>query len=151
MTEEKLGKAPPTHKRFKRNVFAFKKDFTGSLAKWLVSQSPYVVPENLSECVQKFDEAIEREFSFDNLSMCEISLSILTHKISELLQSIPEIAALNEPKSGHNSNIFVSRYDSGPGNPDDDFIDIVAVAQNITCDFAERADAEAYLDVRYKG
>ena len=37
------------HERFKRMVWVFKEDFTGALAKWLVKQSPYPVPDNLEK------------------------------------------------------------------------------------------------------
>jgi len=134
------------HNRFNREVYAFPDDFTGALAKWLVKQSPYPVPDNLPVCIEKFHLAVIEAFNFDTGGMAKIELGGLTSQVNELLESIPEIAALNEPKTGHNEHIFVSRYHDGPSNPDDDFIDIMAVAQNITCEFADREDAQAYLD-----
>lgn len=47
-----------THDRFNRKAWAFKHDFNGALAKWLVKQSPYVVPDGLSICIEKFDKII---------------------------------------------------------------------------------------------
>jgi len=134
------------HDRFHRKVWAFKSDFTGALAKWLVKQSPYVVPDNLSLCLEEFHARLDEIAVFDTAGMAEIGLLDLNKNVNEILESIPVIMALNEPKSGHNENVFVSRYHDGPSNPDDDFIDIMAVAQNITCEFAERADAELWLD-----
>lgn len=124
------------HNRFNRKVWAFKKDFTGSLAKWLVKQSPYVCPKGLEMCIEKFDTAIEACFAFDTAGMCQTELNSLTPVLYGLLEDIPEVMALNVPKSERR----------GIEDPDTDFIDIMAVAQNITCEFADREDAQAYLD-----
>ncbi len=134
------------HERFDRTVYASVSDFTGALAKWLVKQSPYTVPINLSACVEKFDKKVRKVFSFDKNDITQIALLGLTETVYSVLEKIPEIASLNIPLSGHTGNIFVSRVSSGPENPDDNFIDIMAVAQNITCEFAQREDAEAWLD-----
>ncbi len=135
------------HDRFKIKVWAFKKDFTGSLAKWLVKQSPYVVPENLSECIVEFDRKIADVIKFDGDEMAEIDLSDLVAKIEPLLWDIPQIANLNKAKDSTTPDIiFTSRYEGKPKNPDRDFIDITAVAQNIVCDFAEREESEKLLE-----
>ena len=135
-----------SHNRFHRVVWAFKNDFTGSLARWLVKQSPYVVPDKLSVCIEKFDKLIDSEFEFDINGMVEVNLIGLGEKLSLLLETIPEVMALNERKNGDTSPKFVSRY-SNETDPDDDFIDIGAVARNIVCDFADAKDAQAYLDL----
>ncbi|OEU65362.1 MAG: hypothetical protein BA863_01805 [Desulfovibrio sp. S3730MH75] len=134
------------HERFCRKVWAFDHDFTGALAKWLVIQSPYIVPENLTICIEKFREEIISIFLFNDAGMVEISLEDLTQRINSILEKIPEIMSLNERKNGREGSGFCSRRDSGQKDPDDDFIDIMAVAQNITCAFAERADAECWLN-----
>ncbi|MDH5548057.1 MAG: hypothetical protein OEZ43_20965 [Gammaproteobacteria bacterium] len=134
------------HSRFKRKVWAFRSDFTGSLAKWLVKQSPYTVPDNLATCIEKFDKLASDTFGFDCNEMIEIELIGLTKTIYQLLEQIPEVMALNERKNGREGLGVVSRFGSDAINPDDDFIDILAVAQNITCDFATDADCRAYLD-----
>ena len=134
------------HERFNRTVCAAVSDFTGALAKWLVKQSPYTVPDDLSICIEKFDVEIRKVFEFDGNDIVSVDLGGLTSRVNKILEAIPEIAKLNEPKTGHTNNIFVSRFDAGPENPDDNFIDIMAVAQNITCEFAQREDAEAWMD-----
>jgi len=135
-----------THKRFNRKVWACKKDFLGALAKWLVKQSPYIVPENLSLCIKGFSTKLSTTFVFDKNGMVEISLNSLTEKVYKLLEGVPEIMLLNERKNKREGHGFTDRYSSKP-DPDDDFIDIMAVAQNITCEFATDADAEAYLEM----
>lgn len=143
--EIKVVEFTKTHERFNRKVWAFKNDFTGALAKWLVKQSPYTVPDNLSECISEFDIKVGTAFDFDTAGMAEIELGGLTDGVYAILESIPVISELNVPKSGHDNHVFVSAR-SARINPDDDFIDIMAVAQNITCEFADRVDAESWLD-----
>lgn len=133
------------HSRFNREVYLFKKDFTSALAKCLVSQSPYTVPDNLSECIIKFEKQVEDAFAFDSIGMVKISLIGLTSVINTLLENVPEIMELNRPKNGGTKSLFVSAYREET-HPDNDFIDIMAVAQNIVVEFAEREDAQAYLD-----
>ena len=134
-----------THERFQRKVWAFPSDLTGALAKWLVKQSPYTVPDNLQTCLEKFEALVKATFAFNSNKMIEIDLSSLTKQIEPLLEQIPEVMALNNRKNKREGNAYVSRC-SPEIDPDDDFICIGAVAQNITCEFAERADAESYLD-----
>jgi len=135
-----------SHPRFKRNVWIFRSDLVGSLAKWLAIQSPYPVPDNLSTCLSGFHDKLETFEKWDGNGMAEVDLSTLTERVYPVLESIPEVMALNEKKSGRPGHVFVSRHHDGPGDPDDDFIDIMAVAQNIACDFADSADAQAHLD-----
>ena len=131
------------HKRFDRMEWVFKKDFTGALAKCLVKQSPYPVPGNLEKILADFHERIPYDFNEDG--MANVSLATMTETINKVLESMPDVMALNERKNGKEGWGFSSRFSKKP-DPDDDFIDIMAVAQNITCEFAERADAECWLD-----
>lgn len=134
-----------THERFNRKVWAFKHDFTGALAKWLVKQSPYVVPENLTKILEEFHSKLDNLGEFDAAGMLEIDLSTLTDRVDAILLTIPSVMSLNERRNKRQGMGFSSRY-SFNHDPDDDFICIRAVAQNITCEFATNADADAYLD-----
>ena len=137
-----MSNMPP---RFNRKVWALRTDFTGSLSKWLVRLSPYTVPNNLSTCIEKFDEELSTAFQFDINGMVEIELNSLTKTINKLIENVPEIMALNERKNGREGMELTSRY-SVKSDPDDDFIDTYALARNITVDFAEKADAECWLE-----
>jgi len=132
------------HKRFNRTVWVFKKDFTGALAKWLVKLSPYNVPDNLEKIIREFHNRIP--YKFDKIGMTEVNLLHMTEAIYDALKSMPDVMALNERKNGRDGNGFTSRYHIEP-DPDDDFIDIMALAQNITCEFADKADANDYLNL----
>jgi len=128
------------HKRFDRMVWVFRDDFTSALAKCLVSQSPYPVPDNLERILTDFYNRVP--YDFDENGMAKVSLKTMTCCINEVLEKMPDVMALNERKNG-NKRIGISCRFS---DPDDDFIDIMAVAQNMTCVFAEREDAQCWLD-----
>ena len=93
---------------------------------------------------------LDRIAKFDNNGMAEVELSGLTKKVDVILESIPVIMALNERKNKREGHAFTSQYQGRPKDPDDDFIGIMAVAQNITCEFAERADSQCWLDQNQK-
>lgn len=131
------------HERFDRMVWAFKEDFTGALAKWLVKQSPYTVPDKLQNILTVFHERIP--YDFDQNGMARVSLATMTENINNVLELIPDMIALNKRKNGREGMGFSSRFSEDP-EPDDNFIDILAVAQNITCEFAEHEDAQCWLD-----
>tara|TARA_R110000772_G_scaffold36387_2_gene87065 strand:- start:559 stop:1053 length:495 start_codon:yes stop_codon:yes gene_type:complete len=144
----KLPRDPAkVHERFHREVWTFVSDFDAALAKALVRCSPYTVPDNLATCIEKFHDLIKEEFTWDENKMCKVGLLNLTDTVFKILEKIPEIVQLNERKNGKEGMGFSSRYGGEP-DPDNDFIDIMAVAQNITCDFAEREDAQAFLDIK---
>jgi hypothetical protein len=93
---------------------------------WAVRQSPYVVPGNLDEALRTFHDRLP----CDDLDMLKVSQDQLFNTVYKLACEIPEIAAWNEPKSGHGQTlVFSSRYDQP--SPDDDIIDLSALANNV--------------------
>jgi hypothetical protein len=129
------------HERFNRIVLASKKDFTGALAKWLVKQSPYTVPKHLDVIIEKFDKELEKTFHFSELGFTNLDLSKSTLIFNSILEKIEEMNILNTPVNGNIDHLVISMC-TGDINPDDDFIDILAVAQNITVEFATEADSD---------
>ena len=109
--------------RYNRMKWIFKKEFTAVLAKCLVEQSPYPVPDNLEKILTDFHKRIP--YDFDKNEMAKVSLSTMTETIYNVLESMPDVMALN------------------------DFIDIMAVAQNITREFADKADAQCWLNLKF--
>lgn len=135
-TIKKLAENP-----FQLEAWCFVSDFTGALAKWLVKQSPYPVPANLTECIEQFHEIISNLYEWDKNGMCLIDIEKVTAKMEVVLWAIPEVARLNLPKVGERGHKFTSRFDPFNQSPDTDFIDIYALARNIAC---ELRDAEHY-------
>jgi len=137
------------HQRFLRAVFASRDELTGALAKWLVIQSPYVVPDKLAVCLAKFHHSLLElpEFAESDLPFAVLDLRDLAERLDPLLCGIEEIKELSRRKNGRTGPAFTfSDTVTGRTEPDDDFIDICAVAQNIACEFAMREDAEAWLN-----
>ena len=132
-----------THERFNRMVWISKKDLTGGLAKWLVILSPYTVPEKLSEIITEFGENVP--YAFDTGRLACVSLATMCDAIYKVFEKIPNLMALNERKNGRQGVSITTRYSAKP-EPVDDFIDIMALAQNVVCEFADREDAREWLN-----
>jgi len=115
-----------THYR-DREYWFMRSDFLGAFSYWVVAQSPYDTPDiskalgAFSEYVAKsIDTGIPKSFSYDEL---------LSFVNEDVFESIPEIEALNHRKNGRDGMGFCSRFDQP--SPDDDFIDLGALARNI--------------------
>jgi hypothetical protein len=138
------------HNRFDRDVWAFKRDFVGALAKWLVMQSPYPVPNKLEKILMEFNRRLDNYAKFDTAGMALINLRTVAQDMEKILNDMPDVVALNEPHNPSDKQFFFTDRYSADRHPDDDFIDITAVGQNIAVEFAQREDAECWLD-RMKG
>lgn len=104
----------------------------GAIAKWGIRQSPYHKPDNLEVVLDKVHQNTGEFFEKADLGFIgftdENSVREFVH---EALKEIPEWLAWNDRKNGNDAPMkFTSRYDT-KGNPDDDFIDLDAMIQNI--------------------
>jgi len=113
----------------------FLQDIAGKFAEWAVRQSPYDVPDNLDVAVQKlcdwFRPGATSSMGFENL---KVNQHELEKDLLKAFETIPEISAWNERKDENQSPFgFTSAYD-GPGDPDNDFIDLYALARNVAHD-----------------
>lgn len=137
------------HPRFDRQVFITRNDCIAGMAECLVRLSPYNYPDNLSGCLDEFSLVLAKALHWsDERGMKYIkkfSLRESTRFFESLINKCPSIVVLNNRKNGGEGNQFVDRY-SGSGDPDNSFIDLTALAQNMTCHFADKADAEAFLE-----
>lgn len=94
---------------------------------WAVRQSPYRCPENLEKVLTAVQERFEPnvEFGFREIG------SELRGYLREVFRGVPEYMAWNDRKNGNKAPFhFSSRYE-GPGDPDDDFIDLDALEMNV--------------------
>jgi len=102
-------------------------DLLGAFAYWVVAQSPYDTPD-ISKALTAFGDYIGETIKDDGVK--RFSYDELSQFISEdVFESIPEIEILNHRKNGRDGMGFCSRYDKP--SPDDDFIDLGALARNI--------------------
>ncbi len=127
-------------------------ELSGELAKWAVQQSPYTVPDNLAEAVTAFDAAWPYDEELPSFRCLKWpSYEALRVELERVYETIPEIEGWNHRKNGRDGMGFSSRYDQP--EPDDDFIDLGALANNVArsvwadaCDFA---DFNADFDKRH--
>lgn len=116
-------------------------DVLGELAGWAVRQSPYTVPDKLAEAVTAFCAAWPRaeHAQFDGVVD-------LDYTIKTTFRRVPEIMAWNERKNGRDGPGFVTRYSKQP-DPDDDFIDLDALARNMAMSlWHDAADEKQFND-----
>jgi len=106
----------------------------GAAAMWAVRLSPYTVPDNLEVVLRAFRERLDAFPIFRTPGYRgfggTVTLPTLQRVLKELLLTIPDCAAWNERKNRRDGPGFVSAF-SDPPAPDDDFIDLDALVQNI--------------------
>jgi hypothetical protein len=107
-----------------RQFTTSRKTVLGALASWAVQQSPYVVPNHLTEALQEFDRALSSDEYF------ETSCKALHEVVRGTFEGCPSILAWNNPRKGSHTIVFSSRYDTP--HPDYDFIDLDALARNVS-------------------
>lgn len=104
----------------------------GAVAKWSIRQSPYSFPENLLEVLDAFGVSLSPDFHDEPLGFKEFKDETeLRDYIYSKLSTIDAYWKWNESKNPSDAPFkFTSRYDTGE-NPDDDFIDLDALEQNV--------------------
>jgi hypothetical protein len=116
------------------------KSLRGHVARWAVQQSPYETgPEGLDKALAEVTKRFYASPLLERLAppyhhtpfiQLQPRRSVLHPWLEALLFDIPEVAAWNVRKNGREGAGFADAY-SGPGNPDDSFIDLYALVQNI--------------------
>ena len=107
-------------------------DILGAFAMWAVRQSPYRCPDSLNEAIDILEMVLINQIEFDNepLAFKELSCDEIRKHLETAFEKVSAIMNWNEKKSGAPGYVFVSRV-GGPKNPDDDIIDLGAMARNI--------------------
>lgn len=114
----------------------------GELASQAIQQSPYDMPAGLVEAILDFRAAWPH--SADYMPAMKMlkwrSYSDLKTALERIFQDTPSIRKWNDRKNGRDGIGFSSRYEQP--EPDDDFIDLGALANNVArevwkdaCDF----------------
>jgi hypothetical protein len=120
------SKSYPTLNCF-TNILVTKSDVLGFLARWAVQQSPFVVPYKLDSALEQF--SANWRFG-DYATFCDIHT--LQLRIYKDMTAISEIVMWNSRKNGKTGMGLSSRFDTP--SPDDDFVDLHALARNIAMD-----------------
>jgi len=109
----------------KNKVFVTPKHLAGIFAMYAVRQSPYLVPDNLSDAIFEFMAGFD----------CTQTLLEWEHPleccqtVKDSIMKSPLCVAWNNRKNGREGMGFTSRFDQP--HPDDDFIDLDALQMNI--------------------
>lgn len=136
------------------SIFVCSKELVGQVAHWAVRQSPYAVPVGLEAALAAFAKAIDPEFiicrSSDNTGWRYFSgQREIEDFLRRTLFPIPEVAAWNERRNGRQGMGFSSRYDSPA--PDDDFVDLDALAMNVGRCIEQEAVRDTVIDQQIVG
>ena len=109
----------------------FLKDILSYVAMWAVRQSPYDQPENLAEALAGLKFALLKLLpGFADNPLMQLSGKEIEDALLAAFADVPQIQAWNRPRSGHSAPfVLSSRYDQP--HPDDDFIDLHALARNV--------------------
>lgn len=112
-----------------KKFYVAKKDIVSGIAKWGILQSPYNLPDNLEVVINKFTTLLTPLFPnhFIQISYEDIQSIVLFEGAK-----IPEFVEWNNRKNGRDGTGFVTAV-SKP-DPDDDFIDLHALARNVAND-----------------
>lgn len=142
-----------THPRFQRQVLMSRQDCISAMAECLVRLSPYDFPETLVECITEWVNRIDTEFEWvpmlEFIHIKGFDLQKSTVLFEKLIMECPAIVKLNDRKNGNQEPYaFTDRY-SPAEDPDNSFIDLTALAQNMTCHFASKADVDEFLDQKH--
>lgn len=120
---------------YSKEIWIFKSDILGTVAKWCIRQSPYDFPENLLIILATLSGIIGNQFENGTVGMIKYDGTTLIRDLKMWLEQIPEFTALNDRKNGNRALYkAVTRYDGKVGDPDDDFIDLDALYRNVTND-----------------
>jgi hypothetical protein len=152
---EAIEALAPTHIRLaddpewssSKDLWLFTHNIVGYFAQWAIRQSPYSVPDKLEEVLEQV-HLVFKPFESKNGMFC-MSLCEINRLLHEYILPLPQTMAWNEPKNGSTESIqFSSRYTKR--DPDDEFIDLHALAHNV-CVSIRNERRESYLfDVEFE-
>lgn len=136
------------------------KECCGIFASWAIRQSPYVVPQQLPQAIEYFNDHLIQMFApyIDSIgsgwiciphdSEVEIDNRVIYRRLYEIFQSskFKQCNIWNEPVNQDRKLRNHRRFVLGEEHPDDDFIDLSALARNISQDMWR----EGNISVKYK-
>ena len=104
-----------------------KSNVVGQFARCATNQSPYIVPDKLADGIREFGAAIGHTSEYD---FVDTTCSALEDIVCKAISMCTTVMEWNVPKSGKSYEcVFVAR--NCTPNPDDDIIDVHALARNV--------------------
>lgn len=120
----------------------------GYIAMWAVRQSPYHCPDDLDVVIKTF--RCRCQHWFDQHDMAQFDRMGLLRLLQTFLMDIPEFEKWNERKNGNKAPYqFISAHTPLP-DPDDDFIDLGALAGNVVRDVMRECERDNDFDRRFE-
>jgi hypothetical protein len=124
----------------------------GYFALWAIRQSPYDMPRKLTEACEELTFYLKEEvldFTVDDLPWFRCIHDRIEKMLLKVFDKSTWVMDWNEPiNATHRPDLYARRYDHGlPLDPDNDFIDLHALARNISHSLI----AEALLNEDHKG
>lgn len=117
------------------------------LARWATALSPYTAPDNLVVALRAFEHFLESQMVGHSVGMYfrRWTIGELRDLLNRAFETIPEIERWNHSKNDTGQSfIVVTRY-GGPA-PDDDFIDLGALAHNVCYSAARSVILDADIE-----
>jgi len=102
----------------------------GAFAMWAVRQSPYAKPEGLGNACLALRDFFAHGWNIDNQGFLTYTGEILQKRLENFFKEEESIRCWNDRKNERDGPAFCSRYDTP--DPDNSFIDLDALARNIT-------------------
>ena len=114
----------------KIELHLIKPELLGTLASWLIQQSPYDCP-NITKAVKAYDKFLSVKFDTVD-AVKKFTYKELSDYISEeVFESIPEIEIFNHSKKGDDIGFIRSSSRYHKTKADYDFIDLSALSRNV--------------------
>jgi hypothetical protein len=123
------------------DISFFPSDVSAAFAKWAVKQSPFCTPQNLTNAIEYVQEHaetwVEREdFQAPQIRLVRLNCREVHKRLEEFFERTPVIEAWNHPKSGKEQAFYGGDRQGNYQSPDDDIIDLGALARNVAHDLA---------------
>lgn len=116
---------------YTKKVYLTKKSVVAEFAKHAIWASPYTYPDNLLEAIDE----VNKQYTcvFDHEDFHNTTYQEIYDQLEKICENTPYIVAWNTPKNPalKDQTIFYSDRYSTKRNPDDDFIDLGALVNNI--------------------
>lgn len=122
-----------------QDFYTSRSEIAGAVACCAVRQSPYPYPEGLGEAMRQLYVALPKA---DVAGLLTTNYKALRAILDDAFNECPTIMAWNESRNGVSQMAIVTR-DGPQQHPDDDFIDLDALARNAAQQITVAAKYEA--------
>ena len=113
--------------------YLMKGELLGTLASWLIRQSPYDTP-NITKALKGYDKFLSVKFDTDEKVVCFKYEELSKYISDDVFESIPEIEIFNHSKKDAGKGFIASSSRFHKTKADYDFVDLGALSRNVFYD-----------------